>query len=117
MLNHPTLPFALQPVQMALSQNNSLTPELLLATAIFCIVFYVVKALRTRVPKGLKSPPGPWGWSIIGHIADPREEPTPVTDQAELAVWGRVADPHRLHACDGAEWPGHHPAGPGEAGR
>ncbi|XP_038177477.1 cytochrome P450 1A2-like isoform X2 [Arvicola amphibius] len=53
---------------MALFQNISLTPELLLATVIFCIVFYVVKALRTRVPKGLKSPPGPWAWPIIGHM-------------------------------------------------
>ncbi|KAK7802236.1 hypothetical protein U0070_025448, partial [Myodes glareolus] len=74
------------PVQMALSQNNSLTPELLLATAIFCIVFYVVKALRTWVPKGLKSPPGPWGWSIIGHIADPREEPTPYGDVLQIRI-------------------------------
>ncbi|XP_071464569.1 cytochrome P450 1A1 isoform X2 [Marmota flaviventris] len=42
--------------------------ELLLAAAIFCLVFWVVRVSRPRVPKGLKSPPGPWGWPLIGHM-------------------------------------------------
>uniref|UniRef100_A0A8C9USD5 Cytochrome P450 1A n=1 Tax=Spermophilus dauricus TaxID=99837 RepID=A0A8C9USD5_SPEDA len=42
--------------------------ELLLAAAIFCLIFWVVRASRPRVPKGLKSPPGPWGWPLIGHM-------------------------------------------------
>ncbi|XP_055478392.1 cytochrome P450 1A1 [Psammomys obesus] len=42
--------------------------ELLLTAVIFCIVFWVVRVSRTRVPKGLKSPPGPWGWPFIGNI-------------------------------------------------
>ncbi|XP_032767243.1 cytochrome P450 1A2 [Rattus rattus] len=53
---------------MAFSQYISLAPELLLATAIFGLVFWVLRATRTQVPKGLKSPPGPWGLPFIGHM-------------------------------------------------
>ncbi|EGW02098.1 cytochrome P450 1A1 [Cricetulus griseus] len=42
--------------------------ELLLAITVFCLGFWVVRATRTQVPKGLKSPPGPWGWPLLGHI-------------------------------------------------
>ncbi|XP_008567860.1 PREDICTED: cytochrome P450 1A1 [Galeopterus variegatus] len=49
-------------------QNSFSATELLLASSIFCLVFWVVRASRPPVPKGLKSPPGPWGWPLIGHV-------------------------------------------------
>lgn len=42
--------------------------ELLLASSVFCLVLWVVRGWQPRVPKGLKSPPGPWGWPLLGHV-------------------------------------------------
>nr|Q4H4C3.3 RecName: Full=Cytochrome P450 1A2; AltName: Full=CYPIA2; AltName: Full=Cholesterol 25-hydroxylase; AltName: Full=Hydroperoxy icosatetraenoate dehydratase [Macaca fuscata fuscata]BAE16271.1 cytochrome P450 1A2 [Macaca fuscata] len=54
---------------MALSQFVPFSAtELLLASAIFCLVFWVLRGSRPRVPKGLKSPPEPWGWPLLGHV-------------------------------------------------
>ncbi|XP_064454584.1 cytochrome P450 1A2 [Mirounga angustirostris] len=50
---------------MALSQ---MATELLLASAVFCLVLWVVRAWQPRVPKGLKSPPGPRGWPLLGNV-------------------------------------------------
>ncbi|KAK2103452.1 cytochrome P450 1 sub A member 2 [Saguinus oedipus] len=54
---------------MALSQFVPFSAtELLLASTVFCPVFWVFKGLRPRVPKGPKSPPEPWGWPLLGHV-------------------------------------------------
>nr|ABQ53137.1 cytochrome P450 1A2 [Enhydra lutris] len=50
---------------MAMSQTAT---ELLLASSVFCLVLWVVRAWQPRVPKGLKSPPGPWGWPLLGNV-------------------------------------------------
>lgn len=41
---------------------------LLLASAVFCLVFWVTGTSKSQVPKGLKSLPGPWGWPLLGHV-------------------------------------------------
>ncbi|XP_049761698.1 cytochrome P450 1A2-like [Elephas maximus indicus] len=54
---------------MVLSQSVPFSAtEFLLAFVIFCLMFWVIRAWKPQVPKGLKSPPGPWGWPLIGHV-------------------------------------------------
>lgn len=55
--------------------------KLLLTSAIFCLVFWAVRAWRPRVPKGLKSPPGPWGWPLLGHMLTLGKSPHLVLSQ------------------------------------
>nr|P00187.3 RecName: Full=Cytochrome P450 1A2; AltName: Full=CYPIA2; AltName: Full=Cholesterol 25-hydroxylase; AltName: Full=Cytochrome P450 isozyme 4; Short=Cytochrome P450 LM4; AltName: Full=Cytochrome P450-PM4; AltName: Full=Hydroperoxy icosatetraenoate dehydratase [Oryctolagus cuniculus] len=54
---------------MAMSPAAPLSvTELLLVSAVFCLVFWAVRASRPKVPKGLKRLPGPWGWPLLGHL-------------------------------------------------
>ncbi|XP_006866545.1 PREDICTED: cytochrome P450 1A2-like [Chrysochloris asiatica] len=67
--------------------------ELLLASAIFCLIFWVVRAWKPQVPKGLKSPPGPWGWPLIGNVLTLGKNPHLVLTQ--LSQWyGDVMQVH-----------------------
>uniref|UniRef100_F7BKP6 Cytochrome P450 1A n=1 Tax=Monodelphis domestica TaxID=13616 RepID=F7BKP6_MONDO len=42
--------------------------ELLVVSAVFCLVFWIIDSYHQRVPKGFKSPPGPWAWPLIGNV-------------------------------------------------
>ncbi|XP_072484443.1 cytochrome P450 1A2-like isoform X2 [Notamacropus eugenii] len=42
--------------------------ELLLAFVVFFLVLWIIESYPQRVPKGLKRPPGPWAWPLIGNI-------------------------------------------------
>ncbi|CAI9157870.1 unnamed protein product [Rangifer tarandus platyrhynchus] len=55
--------------------------ELLLASAVFCLVFWVVRTWRPRVPQGLKSPPEPWGLPLLGHVLTLGKNPHMVLSQ------------------------------------
>ncbi|NXK49747.1 CP1A4 protein, partial [Chauna torquata] len=49
--------------------------EVLLAAAVFCLVFLLTRSLRQRVPEGLKRPPGPRGWPVLGNVLELRKDP------------------------------------------
>ncbi|NXX99810.1 CP1A5 protein, partial [Centropus bengalensis] len=57
------------------SQGVVSTTEVLLAAAVFCLVFLLIQSLRQHVPKGMKSPPGPRGYPILGNVLKLRKDP------------------------------------------
>ncbi|CAN8187957.1 unnamed protein product [Coccothraustes coccothraustes] len=46
--------------------------EALLAAAAFCLVFLLVQRLRPGVPAGLRRPPGPRGYPVLGNVLELR---------------------------------------------
>ncbi|NWU90541.1 CP1A4 protein, partial [Upupa epops] len=48
--------------------------EVLLAAAVFCLVFLLIQSLRQHVPQGLKRPPGPRGYPILGNVLELRKD-------------------------------------------
>ncbi|NWW90534.1 CP1A5 protein, partial [Rhynochetos jubatus] len=57
------------------SQGIISATEVLLAAAVFCLVFLLIQSLQQHVPKGLKSPPGPRGYPILGNVLELRKDP------------------------------------------
>ncbi|XP_009975988.1 PREDICTED: cytochrome P450 1A5-like [Tauraco erythrolophus] len=57
------------------SQGIVSATEVLLAATVFCLVFLLIQSLRQHVPKGLKSPPGPRGYPILGNVLELRKDP------------------------------------------
>ncbi|XP_071610663.1 cytochrome P450 1A4-like [Heliangelus exortis] len=55
------------------SQGAVSATELLLAAATFCLVFLLIQCLQQHVPQGLKSPPGPRGFPILGNVLELRK--------------------------------------------
>ncbi|NXW04433.1 CP1A5 protein, partial [Fregetta grallaria] len=56
------------------SQGIVSITEVLLTAAVFCLVFLLIQSLRHHVPKGLKSPPGPRGYPILGNMLELRKD-------------------------------------------
>ncbi|XP_009909906.2 cytochrome P450 1A5-like [Dryobates pubescens] len=56
------------------SQGVVSATEVLLVAAVFCLLFLLVQSLQQRVPKGLKSPPGPRGYPILGNVLELRKD-------------------------------------------
>ncbi|NXW38531.1 CP1A4 protein, partial [Phaetusa simplex] len=63
------------------SQGVVSATEVLLAAAVFCLVFLLIQSLQQHVPKGLKSPPGPRGYPILGNVLELRKDPHLVLTQ------------------------------------
>ncbi|NWI96530.1 CP1A5 protein, partial [Pitta sordida] len=56
------------------SQGVVSATEVLLAAAVFCLVFLLLQSLQQHVPKGLKSPPGPRGYPVLGNVLELRKD-------------------------------------------
>ncbi|KAM6308906.1 cytochrome P450 1A4-like [Aegotheles albertisi] len=69
------MPAVMQAVKALVgSQGVVSATEVLLAAAVFCLVFLLIQSLRQHVPKGLKSPPGPRGLPILGNVLELRKD-------------------------------------------
>ncbi|NXJ72288.1 CP1A5 protein, partial [Rostratula benghalensis] len=70
------VPAALKAAMWVLgSQGIVSATEVLLAAAVFCLVFLLTQSLRQPVPRGLKRPPGPRGYPILGNVLELRKDP------------------------------------------
>ncbi|NXG80731.1 CP1A4 protein, partial [Baryphthengus martii] len=56
------------------SQGIVSATEVLIVAAVFCLVFLLIQSLQQQVPKGLKSPPGPRGYPILGNVLELRKD-------------------------------------------
>ncbi|CAM4526866.1 cytochrome P450 1A1 [Lepidochelys kempii] len=52
------------------SQSIISVTEILIASAVFCLTFMVIRSFRQQIPKGLKRLPGPRGYPLIGNVLE-----------------------------------------------
>nr|XP_013814211.1 PREDICTED: cytochrome P450 1A4-like [Apteryx mantelli mantelli] len=57
------------------SQGILSATEFLIVAAVFCLVCLLIQSFRQHVPKGLKRPPGPRGYPILGNVLELRKDP------------------------------------------
>ncbi|NXJ09323.1 CP1A5 protein, partial [Odontophorus gujanensis] len=57
------------------------TTEVLVAAATFCVLLLLTQTRQQRVPKGLRSPPGPHGLPLLGSVLELRKSPHLVLTQ------------------------------------
>ncbi|NXS27761.1 CP1A4 protein, partial [Pomatostomus ruficeps] len=48
--------------------------EVLLVAAVFCLVFVALQRLQRPVPEGLRRPPGPRGFPVLGNVLELRKD-------------------------------------------
>ncbi|NXI38466.1 CP1A5 protein, partial [Galbula dea] len=56
------------------SQGIVSVTEVLVVAVVFCLVFLLIQSFQKHVPKGLKSPPGPRGYPILGNVLELRKD-------------------------------------------
>ncbi|KAM6426170.1 cytochrome P450 1A5-like isoform 1-T3 [Liasis olivaceus] len=49
------------------------TTEVLIALAVFCLLFIALQSFQEQIPLGLKRIPGPWGYPLIGNMLEVRK--------------------------------------------
>ncbi|XP_067390747.1 cytochrome P450 1A5-like isoform X2 [Emydura macquarii macquarii] len=52
------------------SQGFISVTEILIASAVFCLIFMVIRSFQQQIPKGLKRLPGPSGYPLIGNMLE-----------------------------------------------
>ncbi|XP_025924113.1 cytochrome P450 1A5-like [Apteryx rowi] len=57
------------------SQGILSATEILIVAAVFCLVCLLIQSFRQHVPKGMKRPPGPRGYPILGNVLELRKDP------------------------------------------
>ncbi|XP_006126335.2 cytochrome P450 1A5-like isoform X1 [Pelodiscus sinensis] len=57
-------------ISLAGSQGTISVTEILVASAVFCLISLVIRSFRQQLPQGLKRLPGPWGYPLIGNLLE-----------------------------------------------
>ncbi|XP_006126336.2 cytochrome P450 1A5-like [Pelodiscus sinensis] len=57
-------------ISLAGSQGTISVTEILVASAVFCLISLVIRSFQQQLPQGLKRLPGPRGYPLIGNVLE-----------------------------------------------